>query len=62
MDTGKHQPLVCGVADAAAALSVSRTTIYRLINAGKLRTVRIGDRQLIRADDIRAFVGMEEAA
>jgi excisionase family DNA binding protein len=44
------------VADARKALGIGHTTIYRLINEGRLDTVKLGRRTLIRTDSIRALV------
>jgi len=35
------------IADAVAVSGLSRTTIYALMAAGKLRTVKIGGRRLV---------------
>jgi excisionase family DNA binding protein len=49
-------PLSYKIDDAAAALGVSQRTIYNLIDAGKLRRVKVGRRSLIPATDLRALV------
>lgn len=48
------------VADARKALGIGHTTIYRLINEGRLDTVKLGRRTLIKTSSIRALV--DEAA
>jgi len=48
--------------DAAKSLGVCRSTIYTLINEGKLTTVKIGRRTLVKADSIRALVDQPVAA
>jgi len=49
---------VCvSVEDARKALSIGRTSIYELINAGRLKTVKIGRRTLITTASIRAITG-----
>lgn len=48
--------LAYSVNDAAVALSLSKRTIYNLIEDGTLRTFKIGRRTLIPADDVRALV------
>ena len=40
-------PIAVSVADAAKLISLSRSTIYELIKAGHLGTIRIGGRRLI---------------
>ncbi|MDB5583385.1 MAG: excisionase [Bradyrhizobium sp.] len=42
--------------DAARSLGIGRTSIYKLIGEGKLTTLKIGRRTLVRADSIRALV------
>lgn len=44
------------VKDARVALSISNTTIYKLIGAGKLKTFKIGRRRLIAASSIDALI------
>jgi excisionase family DNA binding protein len=41
---------------AAEAIGISKTTIWRLVQAGELRTFKIGGRTLIRADELQAFI------
>jgi excisionase family DNA binding protein len=51
------EPLCVSIHDTACALGVGRTKIYELINAGRLETVKIGRRTLVRTASIRAVVG-----
>jgi excisionase family DNA binding protein len=46
---------------AAKALSIGRSKTYQLINDGKLLTVMIGRRRLVRADSVRAIATGEAA-
>jgi excisionase family DNA binding protein len=46
------------VAEAAAAHSVSRGTLYAHIKAGRVRTFKFGGRTLIRADDLKRAVDL----
>jgi len=46
---------------AAKALSIGRSKTYQLINDGKLLTVSIGRRRLVRADSVRAIATGEAA-
>ena len=41
---------------AAEALSIGRSKTYDLINQGKLITISIGRRRLVRADSVKAIV------
>jgi len=44
------------VNEAAAAYRLSRSTLYKLMAIGKLRTVKIGGRRLIPVDAIEALI------
>lgn len=44
------------VREAAAALSLGRTSIYALINEGRLETIKIGRRRLIKTESLRRLV------
>lgn len=44
------------IRSAARAIDVSERTIYNLVEAGKLRMVKIGRRSIIPASDLRALV------
>jgi excisionase family DNA binding protein len=43
------------VAEAAAAMRVSTMTVYRLIKAGDLASVRVGTSYRIREDDVERY-------
>ena len=51
------EPICASINETARALGVGRTKIYELINAGRLETVKIGRRTLVRTDSIRALAG-----
>jgi len=42
--------------EAAQACGLSRATIYRLHNSGKLKTIKIGARRLVRPEAIEALL------
>jgi excisionase family DNA binding protein len=44
------------VTEACEALNVSRQLLYRMIGAGELPVVKIGDRTLFRPGDIETFI------
>lgn len=46
---------------AAEALSIGRSKTYELINQGKLLTVTIGRRRLVKTESVRAIVNGEAA-
>lgn len=50
------EQIAVSVRDAAKMLSIGRTATYVLINSGRLKTVKIGDRRLCSVESIRALV------
>ena len=50
------EPIATSVKEAAKALSLGRTSIYALINDGRLETVKLGRRTLIKIASIRALL------
>jgi excisionase family DNA binding protein len=53
------QPRAYRVQDFCRAFGLSRATCYNLINAGKLRSVRVAGRRLIPADAAEALLNGE---
>jgi excisionase family DNA binding protein len=53
------EPLTLTINDACKALGIGRTSLYELINEGKLETVIIAGRRLVPVTAIRALI--EEA-
>lgn len=45
-------PFTLSISEAAKALSLGRTSIYALINEGRLETVKIGRRRLVKVESI----------
>jgi excisionase family DNA binding protein len=54
------EPILVSVNGAAEALNLGRTSIYALINEGRLDTVKLGRRTLIRVDSIRRLVDPQD--
>ena len=50
------EPIVISIKDAAKALSLGRTSIYGLINSGRLDTIKLGRRTLIKTDSLRRII------
>ena len=48
-------PYLVSIDKAAEALSIGRSKTYELIGAGKLVTVTIGRRRLVRMDSVQAL-------
>jgi excisionase family DNA binding protein len=57
----EYQRLLLSIEDAAAALAIGRSKTYELISAGRLLTVNIGRRRLVRIDSIIAVANGEAA-
>ena len=49
------------IRDAAQALGIGRSKTYQLISQGRLLSVTIGRRRLVRIDSVRALVDGEAA-
>lgn len=44
------------IAEAAEIIGISKSTIYKLMAEGKLETLRIGGRRLVRREAIQALL------
>lgn len=49
-------PLAYSIEDAARALSIGRTNLYRFINEGKLEVRKLGGRTLVPAESLRRLI------
>jgi excisionase family DNA binding protein len=54
--------LVYSINETARALSLGRTSIYALIKQGRLETVKLGSRTLVKTSSIMALIGASEVA
>ncbi|ODP37385.1 helix-turn-helix domain-containing protein [Sphingomonas turrisvirgatae] len=50
------EPLTTTVSNTCKATGLGLTKVYELINSGKLETVKVGRRRLVKTDSIRALV------
>lgn len=50
------EPIAISVKDAVRTLGLSRTTIYALINQGRLDTIKLGRRTLIKMESVKRLV------
>jgi excisionase family DNA binding protein len=50
------QPIAASIETATHLSGLGRTTIYRLINEGKIEAVKAGDRTLVLTDSLRAYL------
>jgi excisionase family DNA binding protein len=55
-----NTPIAMSPRDAATSIGVSRSTLYRLIDSGQLRTVKIGRRTLIPSSSLLALIDDSE--
>lgn len=56
-----EEPYLVSIEKAAEYLSIGRSKTYDLINEGKLVTVTIGRRRLVRMDSVREIARGEAA-
>jgi excisionase family DNA binding protein len=50
------QPITVSIADTAKALGLGRTSIYALIREGRLETIKLGRRNLVKVESIRRLL------
>jgi excisionase family DNA binding protein len=53
------EPILLSIEKAAEALSIGRSKTYELISEGRLLTVNIGRRRLVRVESVRAIANGE---
>lgn len=53
------EPLALSINDTAKTLSLGRTSIYALIRQGRLETIKLGRRTLIKSASVRRLLGGE---
>jgi len=54
-------PILLSIDKAAETLGIGRSKTYELITQGRLLTVNIGRRRLVRVDSVRAVANGEAA-
>jgi len=52
-------PMAMSPRDAARAIGISRSTLYRLIQQGRVRTVKIGRRTLVPTSALAELINEE---
>jgi len=50
------QKFATSIRDAAQSLGLGRTAVYGLINDGRLETIKIGRRRLVKVESIRQLI------
>ncbi|MHB9879921.1 helix-turn-helix domain-containing protein [Pacificimonas sp. ICDLI1SI03] len=53
------EQVLCSIPEAAEALGIGRSKAYQLLEAGKLETITIGRRRLVRVASVKAFAEKE---
>jgi len=53
------EPLALSINATAKTLSLGRTSIYVLIREGRLETIKLGRRTLIKTASVRRIMGSE---
>ncbi len=57
-----NERIALRIRDASIVSGLSRSTLYELLKAGKLRAVKIGGRRLILRDSLEALPGFRSEA
>jgi excisionase family DNA binding protein len=55
------EPMLYDINRVCALVSLSRTMIYKEMQSGRLHWVKVGDKRLIRAPDLQAWIDALEA-
>lgn len=58
----ENDKLALTIEEAARSLSISRTTIYEMISAGTIYTVKIGRRRVVPVEAVRKLLMTPMAA
>ena len=54
--------MLLSIQETSNALRLGRTSIYNFIKEGRLETVKLGRRTLVKISSIKALIGEGEAA
>ena len=54
--TAKPDRLSYTIEDARSVIGIGRSSIYKLIDEGKLTRIRVAGRSLIKADSVRRLI------
>lgn len=50
------QPFLISIAEAAKALSLGKTAFYQLLGQGRIDTIKIGRRRLVKVESIHQLL------
>ena len=50
-------PITISIAEACRLAGIGKTSLYELLNAGKIEAVRVGRRRLIKFASLEALLG-----
>jgi excisionase family DNA binding protein len=62
MSDVSHQQPCFTVCEAADYLRISRALLYKLIRQGRIQTVKIGARTIVRGAELERFLDQQQAA
>ena len=51
-----NTPMAMSPRDAARAIGISRSSLYRLMKQGRIRTVKLGRRTLVPTSELSALI------
>jgi excisionase family DNA binding protein len=54
--SGEPEPLTVSIRTAATMLGIGRSTLYELLGAEEIETIRVGGRRLVMMASLKAFV------
>jgi excisionase family DNA binding protein len=62
MSDVSHQHPCFTICEAAYYLRISRALLYKLIRQGRIQTVKIGKRTIVRSAELERFLDQQQAA
>ena len=62
MSDVSHPQLCFTIPEAADYLRISRALLYKLIRQGRIQTVKIGKRTIVRGAELERFLDQQQAA
>jgi excisionase family DNA binding protein len=51
-----NSPLLLTINQVAALLNLGRTKTYEIVRSGKIKSLKVGSRRLIRPEDVEIYV------